>query len=160
MAKSIERQIKDAVILRLKSLSDTTSVDTSGRERVIAESNLESGKPTVFVSFPETKKTGGCGFIKVIFPVRIEARFRFDGDVDSMNMEAVRDALDQFEQNVYSAMNQDPTWGKLAFDTQQQDSDKEPFKITSEDVNAPEATVTLLYEIELHHNVTNPQSTY
>ena len=160
MAKSIERQIKDAVISRLESLPDTNSVDTSGRGRIVSESDIESGKPAVFVSFPEAKKEGGCGFLKIIFPVRIEARFRFDGDVDSLDTQMVRDALDRFEQDVYAAINEDTTWGNLAFDTRYQDSDLAPFKVTSEDVNVPEATVILNYEIELHHTTTDPNSTF
>ena len=155
MGKSIERQVKDAIITSLGSLPDVDSVETSGRGKIVAESELASGLPAVFVTFPTSSKLGGCGYVRVLFQVNVQARFLFDGDLDEMDMEEIRDALDALEQNVHAAMTDDPTWNGLAFDTR---AVEKVYKITSEDVNAPEAMISLSYEVEVHHLPGDPES--
>ena len=156
MAKSLERQVKDAIIAKIKSLPGIVAVNTSGRGRVVAETDLPSGQPALFLSFPSSKREGGCGFYRVTIPVHIDARTRFDGDLDALDPETVRDALDALEQSICGAMDQDPTWSARAFDTRPRKADR-PSKQTSEDVDLPEATLSLVFEVEIHHASTDPQ---
>lgn len=153
MDKSLERQVKDAIFERLGELPDVASVSSSGRAQIVAEGDLPDGEPAVFVTFPSSRKIGASGFVCVLIPVYVEAKFRFEGDLDEMDMETVRDTLDAFEQQVEAAMREDPTWGGLAADTRWQERN---FKATSEDVNAPEASVFLAYEVEIHHPTDDP----
>jgi hypothetical protein len=153
MSKSIERQVKDAIIAKLKSLTGVASVDTSGRERLVTETDLTSGEPSVFVQFPSSGKSGGCGFAITSIPVLVDARFRFDGDLDALDLEAVRDALDALEQKVHAAMIEDRTWSGLAFETL---AGPRNFKATSEDVAVPEASLALTYEVIVHHKADDP----
>ena len=148
MAKSLERQVKDAIIEKLGDIASVASVSTSGRGLVVAESDLSSGAPAVFLYFPVSKHEGGCGFEKVIVPVAIEAKFRFDGDVDAIDLEDVRDTLDSVEQDIRWAITEDRTWGGLAFDTRE---DRKVHKQTSEDANTPEAILALYFEVEIHY---------
>lgn len=155
MAKSIERQVKDAVITRLESLPNVTSVETSGRGKIVAESNLISEKPLVLITFPSPTKIEACGFVRLFFPVVIDARFRFDEDVDQLDLETVRDALDLYEQNVYGAMTEDETWNGIAVQTRMTQQKQ---KVTSEDLAVPEAMMRLIFQIEIHHLPGAPQT--
>jgi len=154
MAKSIERLVKDAVISRLESLPDVSAVNTSARGKIKAEADLSSGKPSVLITFPGSSKIASCGYYRLIFPVIIDAKFRFDQDVDLIDMESVRDALDEYEQNVYLAMTQDVTWNGFAVDTR---CVSQKQKVTTEDLMAPEGLVRLGYRIELHHKSDGPE---
>jgi hypothetical protein len=155
MTKTIERFVKDQIIERLQAIPEVYSLSTTARGQVVGESNLPDGKASVQLMFPGSAKTGGCGFVRVIFPVIIQAKFRFEGDVDSIDPEYVRDTLDDFEESVHSAMIADLTWGGLAFDTNWLGP---RFKHTSEDLNLPEAVIALSYEVEIHHPADSPLS--
>lgn len=153
MSKSIERRVKDGIIAGLKTILGAAVVATSVRERMVAESDLSPGCPSILIRFPKTYKSGGCGFVKIIVPVVIEMRSVYSGDPDTVSKSDVRDGLDDFENAVDAIIRQDITWGALAFDTRF--SNRE-FKFTSEDTAAPETALTLYYEVEIHHKADDP----
>ena len=165
MAKTLERQVKDAVIAKLRTISGIGPEEAGGltlngvavdhRQKALLQDNHTSAIPWLTVEFPYVPREGGCGYLIKNIQCEIGVFLLYDTDADDIASDTVGTAIDLVEQRIEAAMLDDTTWSSLAHYT----SPAESKETTGESLRS-DAYAILSFEIEIHYKGDDPHSAF